>query len=153
LTAAASDELSRDFGAITNSFSNQKAIGLNLAIPIYDQGQTNYNVAVAAATLDQAYAAFNQSRLQVESDVRSALANLISARAALVQADSELTAAKVSLDATQAQYKVGATTIINVVTAEANLATAQSAQITALYAVQTAQENYLYATGLTDLQL
>lgn len=153
LTAAASDEVSRDFGAITNSFSNQKAIGLNLAIPIYDQGQTNYNVAVAAATLDQAVAALNQSRLQVESDVRSALANLISARAALVQANSELTAAKVSLDATQAQYKVGATTIINVVTAEANLATAQSAQITALYSVQNAEQNYLYATGLSDLQL
>lgn len=153
LTAQASDEVSRDFGAITNSFSNQKAIGLNLAIPIYDQGQTNYNVAVAAATLDQAVAGLNQSRLQVESDVRSALANLISARAALVQAISELAAAKVSLDATQAQYKVGATTIINVVTAEANLATAQAAQITALYTVQTAQQNYLYATGLTDLQL
>ncbi len=153
LTAAASDEVSRDFGAITNSFSNQKAIGLNLAIPIYDQGQTNYNVAVAAATLDQAFAALNQSHLQVESDVRSALANLISARAALVQADSELTAAKVSLDATQAQYKVGATTIINVVTAEANLATAQAAQITAVYSVQNAEQNYLYATGLSDLQL
>ncbi len=153
LTALASDEVSRDFGAITNSFSNQKAIGLNLAIPIYDQGQTNYNVAVAAATLDQAVAALNQSRLQVESDVRSALANLISARSALVQANAELTAAKVSLDATQAQYRVGATTIINVVTAEANLATAQAAQITALYSVQTAQENYLYATGLSDLQL
>jgi len=153
LTAAASDEVSRDFGAITRSFSNQKAIGLNLAIPIYDQGQTNYNVAVAAATLDQAVAALNQSHLQVESDVRSALANLISARAALVQADSELTAAKVSLDATQAQYKVGATTIINVVTAEANLATAQAAQITALYSVQNAEQNYLYATGISDLQL
>lgn len=153
LTAAASDDVTRSFGTITNSFQNVKSIGLSLAIPIYDQGQTNYNVAVAAATLDQAVAAMNQSHLQVESDVRSALANLISARAALVQANSELNAAKVSLDATQAQYKVGATTIISVVTAEANLATAQSAQITAIYSVQNAEQNYLYATGLSDLQL
>jgi outer membrane protein TolC len=137
----------------TNQFSNDKSIGLNLTVPIYDQGVTNYNVAVAAATLDTAVANFNQERLQVESDVRSALANLISAKALLVQTNSELTAARVSLDATQAQYRVGATTIINVVTAEANLATAQSDQIQAVYNVQNAQQNYLYATGETDLQL
>ncbi|HEY3674677.1 MAG TPA: TolC family protein [Candidatus Tumulicola sp.] len=137
----------------TSQFSNDKSIGLTLAVPIYDQGVTNYNVAVAAATLDTAIAGLNQERLQVESDVRSALANLISARSLLVQTNSELTAARVSLDATQAQYRVGATTIINVVTAEANLATAQSDQIHAVYNVQNAQQNYLYATGETDLQL
>jgi outer membrane protein len=137
----------------TNQFSNDKAIGLTLAVPIYDQGVTNYNVAVAAATLDSAVASFNQERLQVQSDVRSALATLISARALLVQTNSELTAARVSLDATQAQYRVGATTIINVVTAEANLATAQTDQINAVYNVQNAQQNYLYATGEMDLQL
>ena len=58
-----------------------------------------------------------------------------------------------SLDATQAQYKVGATTILNVVTAEANLTTAQSAYITALYGVYTAEENYLFAMGTSDVQL
>jgi outer membrane protein len=137
----------------TNQFSNDKAIGLTLAVPIYDQGVTNYNVAVAAATLDSAVASFNQERLQVESDVRSSLATLISARALLVQTNSELTAARVSLDATQAQYRVGATTIINVVTAEANLATAQTDQINAVYNVQNAQQNYLDATGEMDLQL
>lgn len=137
----------------TNAFSNDKAIGLTLTVPIYDQGVTNYNVALAAATLDTANANYNQTRLQVESDVRSALANLISARALLVQTNSELNAARVSLDATQAQYKVGATTIINVVTAEANLATAQADNIQAIYGVQNAQQNYLYATGTTDLQL
>ncbi len=137
----------------TNASSNDKAIGLTLTVPIYDQGVTNYNVALAAATLDTANANYNQTRLQVESDVRSALANLISARALLVQTNSELNAARVSLDATQAQYKVGATTIINVVTAEANLATAQADNIQAIYGVQNAQQNYLYATGTTDLQL
>ena len=98
-------------------------------MPLYDQGLTNYNVAVAASQLDQALATLNTTRLTVESDVRSALATLISARASLVQASSELTSAQVSLDATQAQYRVGASTILNVVTAEANLTTAQSSYI------------------------
>lgn len=136
-----------------SSWSNDKTLGLNLTIPIYDQGVTNYNVAVAASQLDQAVASLNSTHLTVESDVRSALATLISARASLVQARSELRSAQVTLDATQAQYKVGATTILNVVTAEANLSTAQSTYITALYGVQTAQQNYLYATGISDVQI
>ncbi len=136
-----------------SSWSNTKQIGLNVTVPIYDQGVTNYNVAVAASQLDQNIAALNLTRLNVESQVRSALATLVSARASLVQAQSELTAAQVSLDATQAQYKVGATTVLNVVTAEANLTTAQSAYITAFYGVYTAYQNYLYATGVSDVQL
>jgi outer membrane protein len=174
LSAAASDTISRTFtdcysttGTLPNGitvvpvsycpgpqgWSNDKAIGLNLTIPIYDQGVTNYNVAVAASQLDQAIASLNSTRLTVQSSVRSALATLISARASLVEARSELTSAQVSLDATQAQYRVGATTILNVVTAEANLTTAQSGYITAFYGVYTAQENYLYATGVIDVQL
>lgn len=136
-----------------SSWSNSQTLGLNLTIPIYDQGVTNYNVAVAASQLDQAIALLNSTKLTVESDVRSALATLISARSSLVQARSELTAAQVSLSATQAQYKVGATTILNVVTAEANLTTAQSAYISAFYGVRTAEQNYLYATGVSDVQI
>jgi outer membrane protein len=136
-----------------SSWSNDKTLGLALTIPIYDQGVTNYNVAIAASQLDQAVATLNSTKLTVESDVRSALATLISSRASLVQARSELTSAQVSLDATQAQYRVGATTILNVVTAEANLTTAQSSYITALYGVRTAEQNYLYATGVSDVQI
>jgi len=173
LSAAASDGVSRTFidcysSTITTGggkvvpvsecpgptgWSNDKTLGLNLTIPIYDQGQTNYNIAVAASQLDQALATLNSTKLSVQSDVRSALATLVSARASLVQARSELTAAQVSLSATQAQYKVGATTVLNVVTAEANLTTAQSAYISALYGVQTAEQNYLYATGISDVQI
>ena len=84
--------------------------------------------------------------------MRSALATLIR-HARRSCRPTELTAAQVSLDATQAQYKVGATTILNVVTAEANLTTAQSAYITALYGVLHRLQNYLYATGVSDVQL
>jgi outer membrane protein len=162
LTAGATDGTTRDFAYSTliptrdqlvNGYSNTKSLGLTLNVPIYDQGLTNYNVAVAASQLDQAKATLQLTRLTVESDVRSALANLISARGNLVQATAERRAAQVSLDATQAQYKVGAATILNLVTAEANLSTASAAYISALYGVRTAEQNYLYATGASDLQL
>ncbi len=153
LTGSASYGVARTVAQNYSSFSNARDLGLEVQIPIYDQGQTNYNVAIAASQLDQANAGLIQTKLQVESDVRSALANLISARANLVQAKAEQRAAQVSLDATQAQYKVGANTILGLVTAEANLSTATASYITALYGVRTAYQNFLYATGASDLQL
>lgn len=167
LSAGASDNVSRSWDYThssivtkgfpntvnTNGYDNTKQLGLSLSVPIYDQGLTNYNVAVAASQLDQAKASLQQTKLTVEADVRTALANLISARANLVQAVSARQSAQVSLDATQAQYKVGAATILNLVTAEANLSTATASYISGLYGVKTAEQNYLYATGASDLQL
>jgi outer membrane protein len=151
-TGGKSRQLSSGAGALL-PYSSPESIGATLSIPIYDQGQTNYNVAVASATLDQASASMTQTRLQVQSDVRGGLANLISARANLVQAEAEVTSATVSLQATQAQYKVGASTITAIVTAEANLATAQTAYVAALYGERQSEAQYAYVLGASDLSL
>ncbi|MGC2130352.1 MAG: TolC family protein [Candidatus Aquilonibacter sp.] len=140
-------------GAYQTNYQGRNTLGATLTIPIYDQGITNYNVAVAAATLDEASASMTMTRLQVQSDVRGGLANLISARANLVQAQAEVTSATVSLQATQAQYKVGASTITAIVTAEANLATAQTAYVAALYGERLAESQYAYVLGASDLSL
>ncbi len=135
------------------TFGASQSLGATLTIPIFDQGLTNYNVAVAASQLDQAKAGLIQTRLQVESDVRTAVAGLISARASAVQAQAEVDSARVALDAAQAQYRVGTATVVDVTTAEANLATAQTAYITAIYAVHNAVDTYNFAVGLSDLHL
>ena len=156
ISANASDGNSRSLIQGSNTalpFSSQQSIGATISIPIYDQGQTNYNVAVAAAQLDEGSASLTQTRLQVQSDVRGGLANLISARASLVQAQAEVTSATVSLQATQAQYKVGASTITAIVTAEANLATAQRDYVAALYGERLAEQQYAFALGASDLTL
>ena len=85
--------------------------------------------------------------------MRGGLANLISARAALVQAQAEVTSSTVTLQATQAQYKVGASTITAIVTAEANLATAQRDYVAALYGERLAEQQYTFALGASDLTL
>jgi outer membrane protein len=134
-------------------YSNPDTLGATLSIPIFDQGQTNFAVAQAASLLDQGIAALTQQRLTVQSDVRGGLANLISARAALVQAQAEVTSATVTLQATQAQYKVGASTITAIVIAEANLATAQRDYVAALYGERLAEQQYTFALGASDLTL
>ncbi|HVS45645.1 MAG TPA: TolC family protein, partial [Verrucomicrobiae bacterium] len=152
ISANASDGVSRTL-PIDNSFAHSSSIGATISIPIYDQGLTTYNIAQAKSSLDQANAALTESKLGVESDVRSSLSGLISAEALLVQANLELSSAQVALNAARAKYKVGAATIIDLVTAEANLSQAQTDEITAVYNVQTALQTYNYAVGLSTLQL
>jgi outer membrane protein len=137
----------------TLPFSNPDSLGATLSIPIFDQGVTNFNIASAASQLDQGIAALTAQRLTVQSDVRGGLANLISARASLVQAQAEVTSATVTLQATQAQYRVGATTITAIITAEANLATAQRDYVAALYGERLAEQQYTFALGASDLTL
>ncbi|HEY9085758.1 MAG TPA: TolC family protein [Candidatus Tyrphobacter sp.] len=158
ITGTWNSSTSRQFPAspirgATGQWNPSSTLVANISLPIYDQGLTWYNVEIAKYTLDEANATLMQTRLQVQSDVRSALAQLISARANFVQAQSELASAQVSMQAAQARYRVGVDTILDLVTAEANLATAQSDYIAALYGVRTAEQNYLYATGLSDLHL
>jgi multidrug efflux system outer membrane protein len=152
ITANASDGVAREL-PFDNSFSHSSSIGASISIPIYDQGLTAYNIAQAQSELDQADDALLQSKLGVESDVRSALAGLYSARAGLVQANLELSSGQIALAAAQAKYRVGAATIIDLVTAEANLAQAQSDDLAATYAVETALQTYTYAMGTSTLKL
>jgi outer membrane protein len=153
ITASASDGYGESLPQTTPKLVNSQSLGATLSIPIYDQGLTNYNVAAAASQVDQANASLVLARLTVESDVRTALANLISARATFLQAKAELTSGQVNLQATQAQYRVGATTITALVTAEATLASAQNAYIVGLYNEHLAEEQYTFALGAADLKL
>lgn len=159
ITGTWNDSTARQFPALpppagTNgTWSPSRSLSASISIPIYDQGQTWYNIEIAKYTLDQANATVTETKLTVESDVRSSLAQLFSARANFVQAQAALSAAQVSMQAAQASYRVGVDTILDLVIAEANLATAQSNYISALYTVRTAEQNYLYATGISDLRL
>lgn len=156
INATASDGTSRTLIASPPAmlpFSSNSSIGASITIPIYDQGLTNYNVALAASQLDQANAALETAKLTVESDVRGALANLVSARASLVQSQAEVRSALVNVDATQARYRVGAATITDIVIAQANYATAERDDINALYTERIAEERYTYALGTSDLKL
>ncbi len=153
LTANASAGYSESLPTTLPHLLGSEGLGATLTIPVYDQGLTNYNVALAASQLDQANAGLVQSRLTVQSDVRSALANLISARAAETQAQAELDSAQVNLQAVQARYRVGASSIVELVQAEAGLSTAQRDFVAATYSELLQEENYTYALGTSDLSL
>ena len=144
ITANASDGYQTSVGGVPVP---SKSIGATLSVPIFDQGLTNYNVAVAAAQADSAKAGETLSRLQVESDVRSAIAKLLAAQSALDQAQAGLIAAQIGYNAASAQYKAGVANLVTLVTAEATLATAQKNAVSAMYSLQTSRQNYNLSLG------
>ncbi|HVA27230.1 MAG TPA: TolC family protein, partial [Candidatus Baltobacteraceae bacterium] len=139
--------------AFSTPYTATSSIGATVTIPLYDQGLTNYNVATAVSQLDQANANLLQTKQTVESNVRGALAVLISARAGFLQAQAELQSAQVNAQATSARYRVGAASITDITTADANLATARRDYVAAQYTERLDEANYTYALGNADLSL
>ncbi|MHB8461991.1 MAG: TolC family protein, partial [Vulcanimicrobiaceae bacterium] len=134
-----------------SQLKESKSLGLTLSIPIFDQGLTNYNVAVAASQLDVAVAGLASSKLTVESDVRSALAGYASAVAAVSQAQAEVKSAQTAFDASNARYKIGAATLLDLLTQQTNLSQAKTDLLTTTFNLRIAEQTYEYALGETKV--
>jgi outer membrane protein TolC len=128
-------------------FRPSNSIGFSLTIPLYDQGVTHAQTALARAQLAQAQAQLQNTELTVQLNVEQSLVNYITAQAALTQTQAELANAATVLSATQAQYKAGVTTLPLLLNAEVGLTTAQNDRLTAQYGLRQAEEAYLYALG------
>lgn len=128
-------------------FRPSNAVGLSLSIPIFDQGITHAQTELARAQLAQGEAQLRSTKLTVELNVQQALANYVSAQAALTQTQAELRNAQTVLSATQAQYRAGVTTLPLLLNAEVGLTTAQNDQLTAIYSLRQAEQAYLYSLG------
>jgi outer membrane protein TolC len=130
-----------------SDFRPGSSVGATLSIPIFDQGVTRAQTEQAQAQLDLAQSQLAQSKLTVESDVRSAVIGLVTAQAAVAQADAELSQAQTVLSATQAQYRAGVTTLPLLLNAQVQLTTAQTDQLNAVYGLRQAEQAYVYALG------
>ena len=137
--------------AVGGDFRSTNGIGASLSIPIYDQGQTAAQSAQAQANLDIAGANLTNTFLGIQLNVRQALANLVSAQAALEQTQAELSKAVVVLRATQAQYRAGVTTLPLLLNAQVAITQAQTDHLTAIYSLRQAEQAYLYALGENDI--
>jgi outer membrane protein len=129
------------------SFRNAQQIGLSLAIPIYDQGVTAANVANSRAQLNNAFASLQNEALTVQLNVKQSLASLVSAQAALIETQQEYATALTVLQATQAQYRAGVTTLPLLLNAQVGLTQALTDQVTSVYTLRQDEQAYLYAIG------
>ena len=129
------------------TFRNSNQVGLNLAIPIFDGGTTSANTASAKAQLAIARANLRATGLTVSLNVKQALTGLVSARAAFDQTQQEYQTAFVNVQATQAQYRAGVTTLPLLLNAETQLTQALTDQVTVIYTLRQAEQTYLYDVG------
>jgi outer membrane protein len=131
------------------TYRNANSLGLTLTIPVpfLDQGVTEGRILQAKGNVEIAQANLNTTKLGIENSVKTGLIGLITAKARLDQVQFEYTSAVTTLQATQAQYKVGVASIVDLVTAQNQYVTALVDQVNAAYALRQAEQTYLYATG------
>lgn len=129
------------------SFRNASAVGVTLSIPIFDQGITAAQTAQAQGQLDLALANQDAAIQGVQLNVKQTLVALVTARAALDQANAELAKAQEVLRSTQAQYRAGVTTLPLLLNAQVGLTQALTDQSTAVYTLRQAEQAFLFAEG------
>jgi outer membrane protein TolC len=123
------------------------SLAVNLAIPLYDQGQTSANTLQARSNVEKAQANLESARLALQLNVQQALVGLVSARAALDQSQAEYDKAVEVLQATQAQYAAGVTTLPLLLNAQVGLTQALTDRVTSIYNLRTAEQALIYALG------
>jgi outer membrane protein len=125
----------------------QYTIGLTLSWSIFDRFVTRYNVAQADTVHKNTQIALDDSKLQVQSDIRTAFTNYGSAKSQLTSARVGAEAAQKSYDAVEGMYEVGSSSIVDVLTAQAALVQARSNLAQSLTNLKLQEKTLEYATG------
>lgn len=104
---------------------------LNLSLPLFTGFSNQAANRQAQAAVDTAQATTDQLLLSVELEVWQAYQNLITAASSLDTTDTGLKSAQEAADVTNARYKGGLDSILDVLSAEATLANARVQQVQA----------------------
>ncbi|MEI8133958.1 MAG: TolC family protein [bacterium] len=113
--------------------------GLNLSVPIYDAAQNRLQIDIQQVQLESSRIRLQQAEEQFRSDISKAENNLHSAEQTVAATEVELQSAEESLRAATERLKVGAGIQLDVIVAEAQVQTARTDRVNALY-------NYLLVT-------
>ena len=134
-----------------NDFARWNA-AVTLTVPVFDGFRAAGRVAQAQASVSGAeqdlIAAENRVRLQA----KQAVDRLRTAERVLDAAELNVTQAARAVEMTQANYRYGAATTIDVLDAQAALTLAQSLRIQGLYDHANARAILRYVTGLSPLE-
>ncbi len=85
-----------------------QAVGLNLSIPIYQNGRTRLSVERAKLGVLNAQLQQNQVRQQLKNDIQVAIANVRSAKKQMEAAQKTLEASQLAFENAEKRYQIGA---------------------------------------------
>lgn len=133
---------------------NQIGGSLNLSIPIYEGGSTRAGIHQAEALSKASRANVTNIQDQITLDTQTAFLDLQNSVAQFQATQQSVSSAKVSLDGTRKGYEIGSRSIIDLLTATTNYASAQRNYYLALYTQLVARAQLKAAAGvLTPLDI
>lgn len=144
---------SRNFGS-TGGFGSQTetTVGtLTLSVPIWDAGTTRDRVKSARQDELQAKINLEQVKLAISQEVRTAIANLSSAKARLDAATHQVELAEEVLRLANIRQEAGEGTYLEVVDAQTSLTQARNQAVSARYDYLTAYADVQHALGTDEL--
>jgi outer membrane protein len=133
----------------SNSINNSHdwSVGISINVPLFTGYADHYKIRAAEASLESSQATKNRLVQQVSFDVWNAYQNLQTALRTYTSStdllDSSTEAERVALD----RYKLGAGSILDLLTAQANLANAQLQHIQAQFGWYTSRAALAQALG------
>ena len=138
--------------SITNQLDQRRGggIGIGVSIPLFDRGSASAAEQKAEIAESNAQLALSQQRQGIALDVRRAYLDFTSAKQQLTAATAQLAAAQKAVEATQARYKVGAATLVEVSQAQAQEVSAASALTTARNNLVLQEKAIDFAVGGVD---
>jgi NodT family efflux transporter outer membrane factor (OMF) lipoprotein len=122
---------SRSLGSLFDASSRLWSFGASLAVPIFSAGRLDANVQFARANYDATVAGYRRVVLTAMQEVEDGITGLSALEQADAQARAAVGTARRVLDLATARYEGGATTYLDVITAQQALLAAerQTAQL------------------------
>jgi outer membrane protein TolC len=142
-----SGEASHNGPSYPNVTADNYSVTANLAIPIYDGGATQSKVHSAESDLRTQQITRDQLKQNVTLEVRQAYLNTMSARSAVSAAEVGVTQASDAARLAEVRFQTGVGTFLDVINAEAQLATARTNLATAEFQYQTSLAQLTRAEG------
>lgn len=123
-------------------------LSLNASYPLFDGGQVRERLRAEQFTLTGELAALEQAERDVLADVEAAYSEYIQTDMRLEASALALEAAQLNYEAAEGALREGAADIIEVITAQLSLVSAESSFIEAQYAASLSRGRLLLALGL-----
>lgn len=128
----------------------QSFVNVSLAVPIFDNFQTNYQLQTARVEYQQRDIEKQQIVQRIAAEVRQAYLNLDAAEKQLDITQRSLKSAEQNFNSASERFRVGATDILDYTTANAQYVNARINRVTAVYNYISARYQLEYALGTLD---
>lgn len=135
--------------SLGDNYVDTTKLQFNLSGPLYDAGLNRSNVLRAESSRNAARANLVQTTRTARAEIESTVYSLQQDMDRYQVAQAALTAARENYNAASESQRLGAGTLIDVLTAQVSLVTAEQNAVTALYDLMTDQVRLRLVTGET----